>query len=396
MLSCVDDYRRAAQGRLSRLAFDYLEGGAEDGDALRRNRESYNDWLFTPRVLSDVSACTTATTFFGRRAAAPMIVGPTGLNGLFWPKADLLLARAAASAGLPFVLSTASTSLLEEVRTAAPTADLWLQLYVQRDRRIAQDLMRRAREARYSTLMLTVDTPVHGNRDHDVRNGFGLPLRMSSRLIADCLRHPRWSWQMLRHGTPQLVNLAKSAGERPDLARHAAALSRQMDLTLTWDDLAWLRRHWFGAVIVKGIQTVEDAKLALRHGADAIVVSNHGGRQLASTFAPVELLPHVIEAVGASMTVFVDGGVRRGSEVAKAVALGARGALLGRAPLYGVASRGLPGAAHVLSMLTAELLTTMQLVGCSCIGDLTRARVAHRARRDIERGTAELEYVGDE
>jgi (S)-mandelate dehydrogenase len=375
MVSSVADYRIAARRRLPRLAFDYLDGGAEDGDALRRNGNAYRQWLFKPRVLTDVSRCSSATQFFGRSAAAPMIVGPTGLNGLFWPRADELLAQAASRAALPFVLSTASTSLLEDVRAAAPHGDLWMQLYVQQDRRIAEDLMRRASAAGYSTLVLTVDVPVHGKRDHDTRNGFRLPLRLSPRLMADCLTHPRWCWQMMRHGSPQLKNIAKSVGEHADLSRHAAMLSRQMDLTLGWTDLGWVRRHWSGKVIVKGVMGVDDALLAVKHGADGIVVSNHGGRQLGSTFAPLELLPEIADAAGKRMEIFIDGGVRRGSDALKAVALGARGVLLGRAPLYGVASCGGAGASGVLALMMDEMLIAMRLLGCQGIEDVGPACV---------------------
>lgn len=370
MLSCVADYRIAARKRLPRLAFDYLDGGAEDGDALRRNAQAYREWLFKPRVLTDVSHCSSAMQFFGREAAAPLIVGPTGLNGLFWPRADELLAQAAGEAGLPFVLSTASTSLLEDVRAAAPRADLWMQLYVQHDRGIAEDLMRRAGAAGFSTLVLTVDVPVHGKRDHDTRNGFALPLRLSPRLIADCIRHPHWCWQMARHGSPQLKNIARSVGERADLSRHAAMLSRQMDLTLGWADLAWVRRHWSGKLIVKGIQGRDDALLALAHGADGIVLSNHGGRQLGSTFAPLELLPAIAGAMENRLEIFVDGGVRRGSDALKAVSLGARGVLLGRAPLYGLASRGGAGASEVLTLMMQEMHIALRLLGCSALAQL--------------------------
>ncbi len=370
MLSCVADYRIAAQKRLPRLAFDYLDGGAEDGDALRRNAEAYRRWLFKPRVLTDVSRCSSATQFFGREASAPLIVGPTGLNGLFWPRADELLAHAASEAGLPFVLSTASTSLLEDVRAAAPHGDLWMQLYVQQDRGIAEDLMRRASAAGFSTLVLTVDVPVHGKRDHDTRNGFALPLQLSPRLIADCIRHPHWCWQMARHGSPQLKNIAQSVGERADLSRHAAMLSRQMDLTLGWADLDWVRRHWSGKLIVKGIQGRDDALLALAHGTDGIVLSNHGGRQLGSTFAPLELLPDIADAVGNRLDVFVDGGVRRGSDALKAVSLGARGVLLGRAPLYGLASRGGAGVREVLALMMQEMHIAMRLLGCGALAQL--------------------------
>ncbi|NTZ06464.1 alpha-hydroxy-acid oxidizing protein [Burkholderia metallica] len=372
MLACVDDYRTAAQRRLARIAWDYLEGAAEDGDSMRAARDSYGRWQFRPRVMADVSACSQVTALWDREAAAPMIVGPTGLNGLFWPKADELLAAAAAEAGLPFVVSTAATSLLEDVRTAAPDADLWLQLYVQRDRAIAEDMMRRANEAGFSTLVLTVDTPVHGNRDHDVRNGFRLPLRPSVKLMLDCMRHPRWSCRMLMHGVPQLRNIAKSVGETENLDRHAALLSRQMDLALQWTDLAWIRRHWRGRVIVKGILGVEDAMLARDAGADGIVLSNHGGRQLASAPAPLDLLPRVHRAVGGDLCIFVDGGVRRGTDVVKAISLGATAVFLGRAPLYGLAARGKDGVAHVLALMKSEMNATMKLLGRTDVASLDR------------------------
>lgn len=381
MLASVAEYRIAARRRLPRLAFDYLDGGAEDGDALRRNSDAYRQWLFKPRVLKDVSHCSSTTEFFGCEAAAPLIVGPTGLNGLFWPRADELLAQTASRARLPFVLSTASTSLLEDVRAAAPQGDLWMQLYVQQDRGIAEDLMRRASAAGYSTLVLTVDVPVHGKRDHDTRNGFRLPLRLSPKLLADCVTHPHWCWQMARTGSPQLKNIAKSVGEHADLSRHAAMLSRKMDLTLGWTDLAWVRRHWNGKVIVKGIMGSEDALLAAAHGADGVVVSNHGGRQLGSTFAPLELLPDIVEAVRGKAEIFIDGGVRRGSDALKAVALGARGVLLGRAPLYGLASRGEAGASEVLALMMDEMLISLRLLGCQGIGDLGPAFVERDGSR---------------
>lgn len=370
----VEDYRAAAKRRLTKIAFDYLEGGAEDLCALGRNRAAFAQYLFRPRVMRDVSACSCATTLFDRiPTTAPMIVGPTGLNGLFWPRGDEALARAACAKGVPFVLSTASTSLLEDVRRAAPDGELWLQLYVQRDRRIAEDLMRRAVESSYRVLMITVDTPVHGKRDHDTRNGFRLPLTMSRRLITDCIRHPHWTWQMLRHGRPQLRNIARSLGEDEDLTRQAAALSREMDLSLHWKDLAWVRHHWPGEVIIKGIQTIEDARLAADYGADGIVISNHGGRQLDSAFAPLELLPAIADATGRSLKIFVDGGVRRGADVLKAVSLGAHAVLMGRAPLYGLAARGISGVEHVLDIMLSEMQVTMQLLGYSSIAALDKS-----------------------
>lgn len=372
MLACIDDYRRAARARLAGIAWDYLEGAAEDGDSMRAARNSYGRWQFRPRVLANVSACSPATSIWDREVAAPMIVGPTGLNGLFWPRGDEILAAAAAEAGLPFVVSTAATSLLEDVRAAAPDADLWLQLYVQRDRAIAEDMMRRASDAAFSTLVLTVDTPVHGNRDHDVRNGFRMPLRPSAKLLLDCVRHPRWSCQMLWHGVPQLRNIAKSVGEAENLDRQAALLSREMDLALQWSDVTWIRRHWRGRVVVKGILDVDDALLARDAGADGVVLSNHGGRQLASAPAPLDVLPAIHRQVGRDLRVFVDGGARRGSDVVKAVSLGATAVLLGRAPLYGLAARGKGGVSHVLALMKAEMNTTMTLLGRTRVESLNR------------------------
>jgi len=363
LLAAVADYRALARRRLAKVAFDYLDLGAEDGAAIARNRAAFDRVRFMPRVLRDVAELDCGVPLLGVSQAAPFIVGPTGLNGLYWPRAEEALARASQRAGVPFVLSTASTSLLEDVRAASDGA-LWLQLYVQEDRAIAQDLMRRAAARGYTTLMLTVDTPVHGKRDHDTRNGFRMPLPLTPRLLWDVARHPRWCVRMLRQGgAPQLVNLARSAGVAPRLSNQAAALSRRMDRRLTWDAFEWLREHWRGKVLVKGLLAVADAELALRHGADGIVLSNHGGRQLEAVPSALEVLPAVREAVGSRLEILVDGGVRRGADIAKARALGASAVLLGRAPLYGLAARGEAGVDEVLCLLREEFETTLRLLG---------------------------------
>jgi len=380
MLPSVMDYRERARRRLPRLAFDYLEGAAEDGLTMARNRKAWAELLFAPRVLVDVAQCCLDTELLGAAASMPAIVGPTGLNGLFWPDADIHLARAAHTKGLPFVLSTASTSLLEDVRAATP-GELWLQLYVQRERSIAEHLMQRAVANGYTVLLLTVDVPVHGNRDHDKRNGFKLPLRPSMRLLLDVATHPHWCWQMLTCGSPQLKNLAVSSQARENLGTQAAALSRDMDMGLTWDDMAWLRRQWPGRIVIKGIQSLSDAYRARDCGADGIVLSNHGGRQLEGAPSPVELLPQVAQALGRQMDILVDGGVRRGSDIAKARALGARAVLLGRAPLYGLAAFGPKGAAQVLDILRTELQTTLRLLGCSDVNTLNYSFVRNQGMR---------------
>jgi len=363
VLPAVRDYRALARRRLSRFAFDYLEGGAEDGRTLERNRAAYEQLLFRPRVFRDVSTVDPSVTIFGRKQSLPAIVGPTGLNGLYWPRAEEALATAAHAAGLPFAMSTASTSLLEDVR-AVTTGDLWLQLYVQQDRRIAETMMQRARSLGFSTLMVTVDTMVHGKRDHDIRNNFRMPLRVTPKLLLDLALHPRWCARMLRQGgSPQLVNLAKSAGAQVNINVQAAAMSRQMEMALEWDSIAWLRDHWRGNLLVKGVLSVEDTVLAHKHGVDGVILSNHGGRQLESAPSPLEILPAVADAVGSRMAVFVDSGVRRGSDIAKARALGAKGVLLGRAPLYGLAASGPQGVADVLHILRDEFDITLRLLG---------------------------------
>ena len=372
--AAVADWRRAAAGILPRFAFEYLEGGAEDWRTAARNVSAFENVGLQPRVLVDVSEVDPSTELFGEKLAFPAAVGPTGLNGLFRHRADEFLAAAAGAAGLPFVLSTASTSHIEAVRARA-SGPLWLQLYVQNDRRIAERWMAEARSHGFTVLMLTVDTPVAGIRNHYRRNGFTMPLRWTPRLLADIATHPRWCLSTGVHGMPQMVNLARTARQKASIHLQAAAMNEQMATNLTWDDLPWLRRHWDGPVLVKGIGSTADARLALDHGADGIVLSNHGGRQLEDAPVALELLPSVLDAVGERMPVLVDGGVQRGSSIAKAVAMGAAAVLLGRAPLYGVAAAGEEGASDVLAILRNELEITLRLLGRPRLRQLDRGCV---------------------
>lgn len=368
--SNVADYREAARRFLPRFAFAYLEGGAENEITLRRNRAAFEALAFEPRVLRDVSTLDTRTTLAGQAAAWPAVVGPTGINGLFRRAAEEALARAAQKAGLPFALSTASTSLLEDVRNVTE-GDLWLQLYVQQDRRIAENLMARARDAKFSTLMLTVDTPVLGQRDDYARTGFAMPVRWTPALLWDLATHPRWLAAVGIHGQPRLVNLSRSARLGAGIEDTTGTRTHRMDLTLNWRDVAWLRKHWQGRILLKGIQGASDARLAFAHDVDGVVLSNHGGRQLDGARSPLDLLGEVVADAPRGAEVFVDGGIRRGSDIAKAVALGARGVLLGRAPLYGLAAAGEAGVTDVLAMLHKELQTCMRLLGCPDLSALT-------------------------
>jgi (S)-mandelate dehydrogenase len=379
----VADYRRLARKRLPRWVFDYLDGGAEDEQALGRNAEALADVRMAPSVLLDVSAKKTSVDLFGRAASMPMLVAPTGLNGLLWPQGDVALARAATAAGVPFCLSTASTSLIEDVAKAAPDGDLWFQLYVMEDRSIAEQLLRRARAAGFRVLVLTVDVPMGGKRERDLRNGFQVPFRFTPRLVLDCAMHPRWSVDMLRAGAPQMINL-QEPGKTLSRDAQAALLSRRMDLKLSWNDLAWLRDRWPGPVVLKGVLRAADAERAAQAGVDGVVLSNHGGRQLDAAAAPIDVLPQIAGAVGDRMKVMIDSGFRRGGDIVKASALGAHAVLLGRATLYGLAAAGEQGAAAVLALLREEMDRTMTLLGCSDIGQIGAAGLCAARPRPIE------------
>ena len=361
----VEGYRTLAARRLPRLVFDYLDGGAEAERGLARNMDAFARVCFRPRRLVDVSQRDVSATLFGRHLSMPLVIAPTGLNGALWPDGDVLLAQAAAAAGIPFALSTASTTAIEEVADRAG-GDLWFQLYVVQ-RGLAEALTRRALAAGYKTLVLTVDVPVNGKRVRDLRNGFAVPFRPTLGTALDAARHPAWLLRQLRHGLPQLANF-RDAGRDGGVNAQAALMKRQMDASFAWDDLKALRQSWPHALVVKGICRAEDAGRCEALGADAVVLSNHGGRQLDDTPAPLTLLPGMAGRL--SRPVLVDSGVRRGADVVKAVALGASAVLIGRATLYGLAARGGAGAAHVLELLRAEIDTTLALLGRNSIGAL--------------------------
>jgi (S)-mandelate dehydrogenase len=361
----VDDYRSLARSRLPRTVFDFLEGGAEDEHGLRHNRAAFDTIRFQPRRLVDVSRRTTASTLFGKRCGAPLVIAPTGLNAILWPDGDLALARAAARAGIPFALSTASTSSIEDVAKASD-GELWFQLYVVH-RKLAQALVARAHAAGYTTLVLTTDAVINGKRERDMRNGFGLPIKHSLRTIADALAHTRWTRDWFIHGMPGFANFAGDVVH--DAEVQAALMRRQMDASFDWDDLAWLRDLWPHTLLVKGILHPDDATRCARLGVDGVILSNHGGRQLDGAIAPIRVLPAVTRAT--NLPLLIDSGVRRGADVVKAVALGARAVLLGRAVLYGLAARGEQGVADVLEILRTEIDTTLAQIGCPSIDALS-------------------------
>ncbi|BDU21550.1 alpha-hydroxy-acid oxidizing protein [Dyella sp. GSA-30] len=366
LLINVDDYRLAARRRLPRRVFDYLEGGAGSESGMAHNRAALARIRFRPKRLLDVSARDLSHPIFHKRLPMPLAIAPMGLNGLFWPEGDLALARAAARNGLPFVLSTAASSSIEDVARQVD-GELWFQLYVVH-RRLAEQLVRRALAAGYTTLILTVDVVKNGIRERDLRNRFRLPLSMTPGALWDGLTHPRWTISAMRRGLPRLANFTEVAAD--DLDVQAALLSRNMDATFDWDGLAWLRDVWPHQLLVKGILSAADAVRCMRYGTDGVVLSNHGGRQLDECLAPIEVLADVRAATRAA--VLIDSGFRRGSDIAKAIALGADLVLVGRAALYGLAARGERGVDEVIGLLREQLDDTLAQVGCRSLAELSR------------------------
>lgn len=375
----IDDLRRLARRRLPRFVFDYIDGGAEDEAGLARNVDAWRGLQLVPRYLVDVSRVEQSTMLFGQCQASAFGIGPTGLAGFARPGADLMLARAAAQAGIPFVLSGAGTASVEAVARAVQ-APFWYQLYVSRDAAITADLIRRAREAGVETLMLTVDVPVHGKRERDIRNGFVPPVRPSPALLWDMLCHPRWLAGIARHGLPRFENWAPYAGPGASATAIAAFFTSQIPFTQTWRDLESFRQRWPGRLVIKGILHPDDARRAVALGVDGIVVSNHGGRQLDCAPTAVEAFPALREAVGPGFTLMLDGGVRRGADVVRARALGADFVFLGRASLFGVAAGGEQGAAHAIDIIKREIDQTLAQTGSPQLAQLGPDCLAPPAR----------------
>ncbi|MEX0991659.1 MAG: alpha-hydroxy acid oxidase [Actinomycetota bacterium] len=352
----IDDIQRHAEQVLPQMVFDYYAGGAGDEWTLRENREAFQRYVLRPRVLVDVVERDTATEVLGTPVEAPIIIAPTAFQRMAHPEGEVATTRAAAAAGTIMTLSTIASSSIEEVAAAAPDAPRWFQLYVYNDRGVTKELVERAVASGYRALVLTVDTPVLGLRDRDGRNRFVLPEGVELANLA---------------GLGRGMKLPHTEGS--GLFEWVASLQ---DASVTWDDVAWLRSISDVPVVLKGILTAEDARLATDHGIEAIVVSNHGGRQLDGSPATISVLPEVIEAVDGRCEVYLDGGVRRGSDVLKAIALGARAVMIGRPVLWGLAADGERGVGMVLDMLRHEFDIAMAIAGCRDIGSITRDLVA--------------------
>ncbi|QHE88698.1 alpha-hydroxy acid oxidase [Hydrogenophaga sp. BPS33] len=368
--SSIEDLRRLAQARLPRGVFDFFDGGADDEITLRANRAGFERLRLRPHVLVDVQQPDLRTTLVGAPSAAPLVIAPTGAIGAGWPGADVAIARVAARLGIPYTLSTMATSSIEEV--AAVGGRLWFQLYVLRDQVFTQRLLQRAQQVGFEALVVTLDLATGGKRERDLRNRFTVPLRPNVRTALDFARHPGWCWQMLRHGQPRFKNMAGFDGDTDPRASIAIKVGQALDASFGWDALARLRERWPGRFMVKGVSRGDDAARLAAMGVDAIWVSNHGGRQLDGAVAAVDALPEVVAAVQGRCAVLLDSGVRRGTDIVKALALGAQAVAIGRATLYGAAAGGEAGAERALQILTEELRRALQLCGTPRIPDIGR------------------------
>jgi len=365
----IAELRACARRQVPRPVFDFADGAAMDEVTARANLEDLEKLRILPRPLIDVEEIDLSTTVLGRRVAVPWLGAPTGLTGLQHVRGELAVAGACAEAGTLYIASTMGSYAIEEIREACD-GPLWFQLYVFRDRGLVADLLGRAREARCEALVLTVDTPRLGSRERDRRNGFTIPPRVTARAVVEGARRPAWSRAFLREGRLGPGNLA---GGR---AAGVAQFATEIDPTLSWRDLAWVREQWDGPLVVKGVLHPDDARKAVELGAQAVVVSNHGGRQLDGAASTISALPGVLEAAGGGAEVYFDGGVRRGADVLKALALGARSVLLGRALLYGLGAGGDAGVARALAILRGELELALALAGCPAVERLDRSFLA--------------------
>jgi L-lactate dehydrogenase (cytochrome) len=367
----IEDLRQAARRRAPRVVFDYIDGGADGEITLRENGRAFEDWTFRPRLAVATPPPDLRTSVLGIPLALPFLLAPVGSSRMLYPRGEEAAARAAGAAGTAYILSTFSGCRLEDVKrgTSGPA---WLQLYLVGDRGSTTGMLDRARACGYSVLVVTIDTPVAGMRERDLRNGsralVGRGVLPMLPHLGQFLARPRWLAGFFRDGgLMKFPNVAMPDGSEMLYADVPATLAKSL---ITWNDLAWIRGAWNGPIVVKGIHTGEDARLAVASGADAVVVSNHGGRQLDGVSASIRVLPEVVAAVDGRVEVLMDGGIRRGSDIVKALCLGARAVLIGRAYAYGLAAAGEAGVAKAIAILREDLLRTLKLLGCGSVDDL--------------------------
>jgi L-lactate dehydrogenase (cytochrome) len=361
----IDDLRDLARRRTPRPVFDYTDGGAEEERGMRRARDAFDAVVFHPHVLRDVAKVDTAVEVLGSHSSIPLVLSPTGFTRMMHTAGEPAVARAAAAAGIPYTLSTMGTTGPEALRAAVPDADLWFQLYLWQDRDRSLELIERVRSSGYRVLVLTVDVPVAGARRRDVRNGLTIPPTITPKTLASFVAHPRWSLDLL---TSEPLSFATFSDSPQELMTQ---INTMFDPRAGWEDLEWLCRTWGGPVVVKGIQRVDDARRAVDLGAQGVVLSNHGGRQLDRAITPLRLLPEVRAALGPDPAVLLDTGVRSGADVIAAVALGADACMIGRAYLYGLMAGGEAGVGRALDIVADGVQRTMQLLGATAVRELT-------------------------
>ncbi|MCF8473915.1 MAG: alpha-hydroxy-acid oxidizing protein [Emcibacter sp.] len=367
----LNDFRAKAKSRLPRMVFDYLDGGSDDEVTLRRNRTGFSQYNLMPNTLQNVENIDLSTCVLGQDVDLPVLMSPTGQTRMFHHSGENAVARAAAKAGTIYSLSSLSSTSIEDT-AAASLGPKWFQIYVWRDRDIIKEFMNRCRQSGYHALCLTVDLAVHGNRERDLRNNLSFPVSLTPKTVLDVLSHPVWLYHYLSKSKIELANVKDSplvkVGKGENLLGYVA---KQFDPTVTWDDAAWMIEQWGGPFLIKGIVNPEDAKRAVDIGASGIIISNHGGRQLEYMPSPIDVLPHIVKAVSGRAEILLDSGVRRGTDVIKALALGAKAVMIGRPYLYALASGGEAGVDRMLDLLRAEMIRDMALLGCTKVSDLT-------------------------
>jgi L-lactate dehydrogenase (cytochrome) len=374
----IADLRALARRRLPAGVFDYVDGAAWDEVSKRRNESDLQSLMLRPRMLVGATEIDLSTVVLGRRVAIPLLGAPTGLTGLVHHEGEVGIARAVHGAGGVYVLSSAASRTLEDVASACP-GPRWFQLYVGRDRGLAQALLERARATAYEAVVVTVDVARPGPRERDQRNGFIVPPRVTARTLVDGVRRPRWTANFLSRPRILSESLLLSMAQEGQAASMAELIGRQFDPALSWRDIAWVQEHWDGPLLIKGILRGDDARQAASLGLAGVIVSNHGGRQLDHATSTIRALPEVVDAAGGELEVYMDGGIRRGVDIIRALALGARGVLAGRALVYGLAAGGPAGAQRAVQILLDELRLAMTLLGCPSVGDLDASWVTGAA-----------------
>ncbi|MBU98171.1 MAG: alpha-hydroxy-acid oxidizing enzyme [Acidimicrobiaceae bacterium] len=382
----IDDLRTISKRRLPSGVFDYIDGAAEDERTLKQNISSFENYHFKPRVLRDVSDVDSSTRILGNSVPLPLIFSPTGFTRIAHPDGELAVSRSATNMGIPFALSTLATRSIEEVGQATKAIvgesshkpRNWFQVYVWKDRALLKDLLLRAKDSEFEAIVITVDTAVLGRRERDIRRGFTLPPKLGLGTVLDGIIHPAWTWGFLTNDPIRFANVVGKSDEDGSTAITLADhVNGQFDQSLSWKDIEWFRENWEGKIVLKGIQTVADAQIAIEHEIDAIALSNHGGRQLDDAPSPLDLVQPVANAIGSQAEIYCDGGIRRGSDIVKAICLGANACMVGRPFLYGLGTAGEKGVDWVLEFFKDGMHRTMSLLGAKTFNDLTPELLEH-------------------